>query len=258
MGEDVNLNALPSTTQRRWFQYSLRTLVLTVLVIGSAYTVIYLWQPWHVDHVLRGHSRPVYCARFSPDGRFVVSGSVDGTARVWNVLTGKLEVTVSVFTPMEPGTEMGSPNTVNAIFSEDGQEVITEVAHTEKIQVWDVSTGKIIDKSYGLKIDAFYSQLISKDGTRIVRVNEKGIAEVREINISNARPVANLCSAYGAAMSPLGSCVAVAGPNNDVTLFARYRSDRRYAIVTEPAFLVMVCFSCALIWSLRRDSREAY
>lgn len=33
--------------------------------------------------VLRGHAKIVICAAFSPDGKFVVTGSEDGTARVW-------------------------------------------------------------------------------------------------------------------------------------------------------------------------------
>ncbi|MFO0624633.1 MAG: serine/threonine-protein kinase [Polyangiales bacterium] len=38
--------------------------------------------------VLRGHTEEVHAARFSPDGRFVATASVDRTARVWELATG--------------------------------------------------------------------------------------------------------------------------------------------------------------------------
>lgn len=37
----------------------------------------------------KGHGRPVRSVEFSPDGRRVVSGSDDGTIRVWDVETDK-------------------------------------------------------------------------------------------------------------------------------------------------------------------------
>ncbi|ETO16124.1 WD repeat-containing protein, partial [Reticulomyxa filosa] len=38
---------------------------------------------------LKGHSDFVRCARFSPDGQFVISCSLDKTMRIWNVESGK-------------------------------------------------------------------------------------------------------------------------------------------------------------------------
>ncbi len=37
---------------------------------------------------LTGHTKRVVAVAFSPDGRTVLTGSYDGTARLWNVDTG--------------------------------------------------------------------------------------------------------------------------------------------------------------------------
>lgn len=37
-----------------------------------------------VAHTLNGHSRPVVCLAFSPDGNRLISGGIDSTARVWD------------------------------------------------------------------------------------------------------------------------------------------------------------------------------
>lgn len=48
---------------------------------------------WNVDegtclHVLQQHKEPVYTIAFSPDGRYLASGSFDNTLIVWDASKG--------------------------------------------------------------------------------------------------------------------------------------------------------------------------
>ena len=38
--------------------------------------------------VIRGHSGPVYSVAFSPDGKWIVSGSGDKLVKIWDAATG--------------------------------------------------------------------------------------------------------------------------------------------------------------------------
>jgi WD40 repeat protein len=66
-------------------------------------------------------------AAFSPDGTRIVTASSDGTARVWDSVTGKL-----LIRPFEHQSWV-----VSAAFSPDGTHIVT-ASHDKTAQVWDV------------------------------------------------------------------------------------------------------------------------
>ena len=80
-----------------------------------------------------GHAEEVSSARFSPDGKQILTGSGDHTMRLWNVATGKV---VRTFTGHE------SPVLALAI-SPDGKQAISG-SSDDTLRLWDVATGKEI------------------------------------------------------------------------------------------------------------------
>ena len=71
-------------------------------------------------------------AVFSPDGRFVLTSSQDGTVRVWNATTDALRSVI---------TEPGNASVVSATFSPDGK-LIGTASHDGTARIWDSATGQ--------------------------------------------------------------------------------------------------------------------
>ncbi|MCY3024006.1 MAG: WD40 repeat domain-containing protein [Planctomycetota bacterium] len=68
----------------RHIRFSLRTLVLFVLLAGSAMGLWWKWEPWgNLD--VGDCTRPITCAAFSPGADYVAIGSDDHTVQVWTV-----------------------------------------------------------------------------------------------------------------------------------------------------------------------------
>src|SRR5207249_1013979 len=82
---------------------------------------------------LKGHTGFVMSASFSPDGTRIITGSEDGTAKVWDARTG---------TPRLQLEGINSPRC--ASFSPDGTWMVTGGGEPQKpgeATVWDARTG---------------------------------------------------------------------------------------------------------------------
>src|SRR4051812_45616393 len=108
-----------------------------------------------VLRLIRGHEAMVADVAFSPDGRVIVTGSYDGTARTWEVVTG---------TPL--ATFAGHEGAVYAVaFSPDGTRIATASAD-KTARVWDVASGAVRLTLTG-HFETAQDVAFSPDGTRV-------------------------------------------------------------------------------------------
>ena len=84
----------------------------------------------------KGHDGAVHSAAFSPDGRRVVTASVDGTARIWDAET---QTQIAVLKGHDNGVR-------SAAFSPDGRRVVT-ASDDETARIWNVfpTTQHLVD-----------------------------------------------------------------------------------------------------------------
>ena len=105
-----------------------------------------------------GHYKDVKFGAFFPDGRRVLTGSVDGTTLIWDASMGKQ---VRRFAANEAGEGVWS-----MAFSPDGIRLLTG-SDDRAARLWDLSTGKVL-RRFGGHAHTVASVAFSPDGWRVL------------------------------------------------------------------------------------------
>jgi len=94
---------------------------------------------------LHGHTDEVWCATFSPDGKFIVSGSSDGTLIVWDAQMGSL-----VLGPLKHTTKVGfggvfkrTSKVTSVAFSANGRQIASG-SDDGALLLWNAVTGEVV------------------------------------------------------------------------------------------------------------------
>lgn len=86
------------------------------------------WDP--VIHILKGHSDYIRCCAYSYDGKFLASGSDDGTIRLWDTSSGKAQHTIRAFY---------HNYAINIALSSTG---FIAASDQTTVKIWNLSTGE--------------------------------------------------------------------------------------------------------------------
>lgn len=116
--------------------------------------------------ILQGHSAWVCTACYSPDGKRVITASLDRTARVWDTETGKILLRL----------QGHGADVFSASYSPDGSRIVTSSAD-QTAKIWDAETGNRL-----LSIDGHTGEVqgacYSPDGTRIATASRDQTARI--------------------------------------------------------------------------------
>jgi WD40 repeat protein/tetratricopeptide (TPR) repeat protein len=164
----------------------------------------------------RGHGGPLLAGALSPDGGRVVTGSQDGTARVWQAGTGA---------PLGPPLGHDGPVTAVA-FSPDGKTVVTG-SEDKTARLWDANTGAALGPPlpHG---GAVRAAAFSPDGRRVVTAGTEKVARLWQA-ATGGSPIAGRCvplaelphgpEIRAVAFSPDGQLVATASDDKTARLW---------------------------------------
>jgi eukaryotic-like serine/threonine-protein kinase len=197
------------------------------------------------------HHGPVKCAAFSPDGRRVLTGSDDHTARVWGLATGaavgpplghKGPVVCVAFSPdgrsaltagadgtarvwpledgaaATPPLEHGGAPVARAAFSPHGRRVVT-ACQDGVARVWEAADGKLLREiTHGMPLN---HAAFSPDGRRVVTAGNDHTARVWDAATGAAAlpPLRHDRAVLWAAFSPDGRRLVTAGSDHTARLW---------------------------------------
>ncbi len=91
-----------------------------------------IYSPFFLNKTLTGHTYRVTSVAISPDGKTLVSGSVDKTIKIWNLDTGTLQKTLTGHTEVF----------MSVAISPDGKTLVSGSSDAT-IKIWNLDTGTL-------------------------------------------------------------------------------------------------------------------
>jgi WD40 repeat protein len=133
-----------------------------IVATGSNNHTICLWDIYtgELIKILEGHEDRVWSVSFSREGEFLASGSYDGSAKVWNVETGKCFQTLNMY-----GDSKGRWVLATA-FNPENTSLAT-AGDGDHIFIWEVKSGKCLFTLKAESTSKIWSLAFSHDGKLI-------------------------------------------------------------------------------------------
>jgi WD40 repeat protein len=148
---------------------------------------------------------------YSPDGKRLVTGGIDGVARVWTARTGRLVSTL-----------VGHTGWIYDVrFSPDGREVATG-SSDGTARLWDAATGRQLLVLAG-HTERVNSLSFSPDGKLLATGSDDGTARIWDVTTEGGRDALTLAAGPGrvldVAYSPDGTRLVTGGDDHVVRLW---------------------------------------
>ncbi|MFN8211740.1 MAG: caspase family protein [Bacteroidales bacterium] len=119
--------------------------------------------------VQTGHYAPVTAVAYSPDGKFIATGSEDKTVKLWRRTDGK-----------EIRTFQGNISAISSVEINRQGSLILSVTNNGTLTVWDLNTGKLV-RQFKPADDRFTCASFHPDGAKIITGTRKSYISLWDI-----------------------------------------------------------------------------
>ncbi|MDF2457406.1 MAG: repeat-containing protein [Cytophagaceae bacterium] len=195
--------------------------------------------------IQKGHNAAVKAVTVSPNGQYIVTGSRDKSAKLWNATTG-----------LELRSYIGHTHTINSVqLSPDFMYLATSSAdNTAKL--WDIRTGKEL---FSTPVENKYMTDVafSPDSKLFVSAGYHDKAKIWEIKslqlVKEIETNADQGSGYGVnlAFSPDGKWLAIGEDNKTVKVYETKDWQLTYTLTPEKGW----CGGCGTLVNFSHDSK---
>ena len=183
----------------------------------------------------KGHTEPVYSVTFTPDGKYLATGSFDNTIKLWELATGKEAKTY--------GGPSGHQKMVMCVaISPDGQ-LLASGSIDNTLKVWDIplsAPSKLLPAT-----DAVHAVALSPDGTKLAYGSKDG--QVKLVNAADSKELFKLEGhagpVTGIAFSPNGQTLASNGVDKTLRIWNVANGQLLGTVTAHSAAATAVAFS---------------
>jgi WD40 repeat protein/transcriptional regulator with XRE-family HTH domain len=197
---------------------------------------------------LRGHASGVNDVAFSPDGTRVATASLDGTAKVWDAVTGQ---ELLILPTADAGT--GGTKLYSVVFSPDGSQLAT-AGQAGSVSLWDASSGEALGTLYETGDTAtLFALAFSPNGARVAGASADGTVRVWDLataqvsltlSIHLDQPPDPLAVALqDVAFSPDGTRLATVGPDKTAQVWDAVTGDSLLTLVGHKEVIFALAYS---------------
>lgn len=151
---------------------------------------------------LSGHAGDVWAIEFSPDGKRLAGGGVDGTARIWDIATGESLILKGHTMPIE-----------GLAFKPDGKWLAT-ASDDQTMKIWDTTTGELLREVTGFP-DVVDSVSFNSDGTRLAAASTGAYIRIWDVTKIDGNEILRIEESVSlVAFSPDGTRISAASGSN--------------------------------------------
>lgn len=206
----------------------------SILTVGGSEARIWDKHTYREEMSFSPHGA-VAAADFSPDGQWIVTGSWDNSAKIWDVNTGHAVKKLI-------GGHSGYIN--STVFSPDGRHILTG-SDDMTAKLWDISTGQVVQAYRGHE-GRVRQAAFSPDGTKILTVSNDKTARIWDTKTGQqiGEPFrqhkwAILCGAF----SPDGKRIITGSEDNLALLWDIETRSKPVMFEGHTAAISAVCFA---------------